>query len=178
MDYQIIRSNRKTISIQITPQGEIRIRCPRGMKKGEIQTFAEEHRDWIEKHLPKPEALALPGFTQEERALLARQASTDIPQRVARFAKRMGVTYGRITIRCQKTRWGSCSGSGNLNFNCLLMLTPESVRDYVVVHELCHRKEMNHGEAFWAEVAAVLPDYRENRKWLKDKGGDLIRRLS
>ena len=86
----------------------------------------------------------------------------------------MGVTYGKITIRHQKTRWGSCSGTGNLNFNCLLMLVPEQVLDYVVVHELCHRKEMNHSPRFWKEVEAIFPEYREARKWLKDHGGSLI----
>ena len=82
----------------------------------------------------------------------------------------MGVDYGRITIRNQKTRWGSCSAKGNLNFNCLLMLMPTEVIDYVVVHELCHLKEMNHSNAFWREVKQVLPDYRKQVKWLKDEG--------
>ena len=88
----------------------------------------------------------------------------------------MGVTYGRITIRNQKTRWGSCSSKGNLNFNCLLMLTPPEVIDYVVVHELCHRKEMNHSKAFWDEVAHVLPDYEKARLWLKTEGDMIMRR--
>ena len=96
---------------------------------------------------------------------------------LARFAALVGVTYGRITIRAQKSRWGSCSGKGNLNFNCLLMLCSEDVRDYVVVHELCHRKELNHSPRFWAEVEKVLPGYKVQRKWLKDNGGGLIRRL-
>ena len=76
------------------------------------------------------------------------------------------MTYGRITIRAQRSRWGSCSSKGNLNFNCLLMLTPSEIRDYVVVHELCHRIELNHSAYFWAEVARILPDYKECRKWL------------
>ena len=97
-----------------------------------------------------------------------------IPERVEYFAKVIGVTYGKITIRNQKTRWGSCSSKGNLNFNCLLMLAPSEVLDYVVVHELCHRKQMNHSKAFWLEVEKVLPIYKEVRKWLKEEGSQMI----
>ena len=93
------------------------------------------------------------------------------------FAPLVGVTYGRITIRSQHTLWGSCSSKGNLNFNCLLMLTPPEVLDYVVVHELCHRKEMNHSARFRAEVEHVLPDYEIQRKWLRENGTALIFRL-
>ena len=93
------------------------------------------------------------------------------------FSKRIGVDYGRITIRNQKTRWGSCSSKGNLNFNCLLMLTPPEVIDYVVVHELCHRKEMNHSKKFWAEVEKVIPNYRDSEKWLKNEGSKITGRL-
>jgi predicted metal-dependent hydrolase len=89
----------------------------------------------------------------------------------------MGVTYGRITVRSQKTRWGSCSSTGNLNFNCLLMLAPEQVVDYVVVHELCHRLHMNHSADFWKLVAAYLPDYARWRKWLKENGEELLSHL-
>ena len=89
----------------------------------------------------------------------------------------MQVDYGRITIRNQTGRWGSCSSTGNLNFNCLLMLAPTSVQDYVVVHELSHRRHMDHSAAFWQEVASVLPDYKKEEAWLKTEGKVLLMRM-
>ena len=178
MNYKILRSSRKTIAIQITPKGEVLVRCPSRMPKWQIQQFVDSKKSWIEAHLQKIASRpAQPKLTQQELKALAKQAKEDLAQRVARFAPLAGVSCGRITIRAQRTRWGSCSGKGNLNFNCLLMLAPEAVRDYVVVHELCHRKEMNHSQRFWQEVEAVLPDYRTPRKWLKDNGATLIARL-
>ena len=87
----------------------------------------------------------------------------------------MSVDYGRIPSAIR--RRGGSRSQGNLNFNCLLMLAPEDVRDYVVVHELCHRKEMNHSRRFWAEVVRVVPDYKEKERWLKENGPLLQRRL-
>ena len=101
-----------------------------------------------------------------------------IPQRTAYYAPLVKVSYGRITIRNQKSRWGSCSSKGNLNFNCLLMLMPPEVIDYVVVHELCHRLEMNHSERFWKEVERVLPDYKLRKKWLRENGDRIMRRMA
>ena len=115
-------------------------------------------------------------LSKEELQELVTQAVKLIPQKVHYYAQIIGVTYGRITIRNKRTRWGSCSGKGNLNFNCLLLLMPEEVLDYVVVHELCHRKEMNHSARFWEEVEKILPDYRQRRKWLKDNGGRIMDR--
>ena len=176
--YTLIRSARKTISIQITPAGEVLVRCPNRMAKREVQAFVDSKRSWIEKHLTQLEARPdLPSFTKAELQALAQQAKAELPDRVRHFAAMMGVTYGNITIRAQHTRWGSCSSKGNLNFNCLLMLMPPEVRDYVIVHELCHRKEMNHSQKFWAEVEKVLPDYKPHKKWLKDNGSQLIGRL-
>lgn len=174
--YRLIRSSRKTIAIQIRPDGEVIVRAPRRMPQAAIERFVASRQDWIGKHLPKQEE-ALPKFTSEELQALARKAKTVLPERTAYFAAKLHVTYGNITIRSQHTRWGSCSGKGNLNFNCLLMLAPEAVMDYVVVHELCHRKEMNHSARFWAEVEGILPDYRERRSWLKENGHRLIGRL-
>lgn len=176
--YQVIRSARKTIAIQITPEGDVVVRCPKRMAAGEVRRFVESKADWIGKHLERiAERADLPKFSREEIEALAKRALEVIPERTAYFAEKMGVSYGNITIRDQHTRWGSCSGKGNLNFNCLLVLAPPEVMDYVIVHELCHRREMNHSQRFWAEVESILPDYRERKKWLKDNGGALIGRL-
>lgn len=116
-------------------------------------------------------------FTMDEIQELANKAVVVIHEKVRKYAPLVGVDYGRITIRNQRTRWGSCSSIGNLNFNCLLMLFPEEVVDYVVVHELCHRKHMNHSKEFYAEVARVFPDYRRCQKWLKENGEMYVNRL-
>ena len=102
---------------------------------------------------------------RKQNRVLARQRIT---RRVEYFAPLVGVTYNRIFIKEQKTRWGSCSSLGNLNFNWKLILLNEELLDYVVVHELAHRKQMNHSPTFWAEVERVLPDYRERRRRLKE----------
>ena len=178
--YELIRSNRKNIALQIKSDGLIIVRAPLRMAAKDIQHFVDSKAAWIEKHLAVIQQRRNPveaAFTLEQLQQLANAAKQDIPRRVARFAALVGVTYGRITIRAQKSRWGSCSGKGNLDFNCLLMLCPEDVRDYVVVHELSHRKELNHSPRFWAEVEKVLPGYKVQRKWLKDNGGAIIRRL-
>ncbi len=180
----IKKSNRKSIAIQLDPGRNIIIRAPYQMPDAEIRRFYQSQKGWLETHIRKIEEqlakeaqAAEPELTDAEIRELALLAKADLPGRVSVFAKEIGVTYGRITIRNQKTRWGSCSSKGNLNFNCLLMLMPEGIRDYVVVHELCHRKEMNHSAAFWAEVERVMPDYRARRKWLKDHGDSYMRRM-
>lgn len=116
-------------------------------------------------------------FTEEEIEKMLKLAKQVIPEKVAYYARLMEVNYGRITIRKQKTRWGSCSLEGNLNFNCLLMMVPPEVLDYVVVHELCHRLEMNHSSRFWLQVENVIPNYRKPRKWLKEHGSWLMLRM-
>ena len=175
MEYRLSRSRRKTIAIQITREGVL-VRAPLGMPETVIRAFVDSKRSWIEKALQnRPETL--PAFTPEQLRELTDLAKKDLPGRAARLAPQLGVSYGRITLRHQKTRWGSCSGKKNLNFNCLLMLAPEYVREYVVIHELCHLREMNHSKKFWALVEGMMPDYREARKWLRTQGSALIRRL-
>ncbi len=174
--YEVIRSSRKTFAIQLTGDGRVLVRCPRQMTDAQIRTLVTQKSHWICTHLKKQEPV-LPPLSREELAALSHQAAQVFSERTAFFAQLAGVSYGRITIRCQKTRWGSCSSRGNLNFNCLLMLAPPEVLDYVVVHELCHRKQMNHSPAFWQEVARVMPDYQSRRQWLKAHGSALMARL-
>ena len=175
ISYKLIRSDRRSIGIQITAEGVV-VRAPKRMSDAEIDRFVQSKRAWIETHLAKVPT-AQPKFSGEEIHRLAEEALKRIPERVRHFAPLVGVTYGGITIRNQHTRWGSCSSKGNLNFNCLLMLTPDHVIDYVVVHELCHRLEMNHSARFWSQVEQVLPDYRQSLQWLKEHGQELIGRL-
>lgn len=180
-EIEIVRSSRKTMSLQIKPDGAIVVRAPKRLPEREIYRFVQEKADWIEKHMAKVqqanEAGELSPLSAAEIHALAQQALQVIPPRVQYYAARMRVTYGRITVRNQTTRWGSCSSQGNLNFNCLLMLAPVEILDYVIVHELAHRKQMNHSAAFWAEVEAVFPDYRQRVKWLKTNGATLLARM-
>lgn len=181
MDYKVIRSKRKTISIAVNEDG-VTVRAPYYASKSEIDDIVEKHRVWIRNRLKKIEERKeinenTEALSKEELKTLYEKAAKVIPERTAYFAEKIGVTYGRITIRCQKTRWGSCSSSGNLNFNCLLMLTPPQVLDSVVVHELCHRKEMNHSRRFYAEVYKVFPEYDKWNKWLKENGASIMARV-
>ena len=180
--YEVIRSRRKSISLEISRQGRILVRAPLSMRDAEIARFVSGKEEWIRTHLEEVrqirEQASGQRLTGEEIRALADRARREIPPRVEMFARKAGVSYGRITIRNQKSRWGSCSSRGNLNFNCLLMLAPPGVTDYVIVHELCHRIEMNHSARFWAEVERVMPDYRVPRKWLKDHGSGIMARMT
>ena len=182
VEYTIIRSSRRTMSIEIKPDGRMLLRIPYRVSDAEAKRFVESKADWIRKTLTKIEESNEenpPGekFSEPELKIIKKKAKKEIASLVDYYAPKIGVTYGRIAIRAQRTLWGSCTAEGNLNFNCLLVLLPERVMRYVVVHELCHRKEMNHSKRFWAEVGKVLPDYKALRKQLKDEGTNLLERL-
>ena len=185
IEYIFVRSNRKTIGIQIKPDGSVILRAPARCSKAYAEQFLYEKQDWIEKARKRvlakqKEAANVPApkpFTAEELSEMKALAAKVIPGLVREVSSEMGVTYGRITIRAQKTRWGSCSSKGNLNFNCLLMKMPENVIRYVVVHELAHRRHMNHSKAFWNEVAKYQPSYKDDKIKLRAAGNELIKRL-
>ena len=177
ISYRICRSRRKTLAIKIIREGVL-VYAPYRIKEEVIRRFVESKWGWIERKLEaQAKRPVYPPLSPEELKGLRNQSRRVLSEKAAFFAKQLGVSYQKISIRSQRTRWGSCSGKGNLNFNCLLMLAPESVQDYVVVHELCHLREMNHGAAFWALVESVLPNYRQQKAWLKENGTALIERL-
>lgn len=218
VSYEVVRSDRKTMAIQIRKDGLVVVRVPRYASSAAVERFVEEHSGWIGKHyqtvcerLRQKEAfrwedgarLLLFGepvrltvrvdqgarqvsaswkekeltvvTTRQEEGLIETivknwyrvMAKRYIGQRVQEYAKLMDVNYNRICIREQSTRWGSCSAKGNLNFNWKLLHMPPRVLDYVVVHELAHRFEMNHSERFWAVVGRYMPDYQEQRRRLR-----------
>lgn len=175
----IKRSRRRSLEIEISKSKEVIVRAPLRTPNSEIRAFIQEHKEWIQDSLKKAKAQELAyqdhlreigadkPYTEEELLQMKKDARKILPSRCEYYAPLMGVSYNRIAIKAQRSRWGSCSTKKNLNFNCLLMLCPEEIQDYVVVHELSHLKEMNHSPAFWAEVGKILPDYKKRRRWLR-----------
>ncbi len=169
----VIRSARKSIGLQVQEDGEAFLRIPNRLSARALQDFLTREQLWIWQKVDQmqsrikqretTDATPVDQLTPEELEKIKEK----IGSRVSYYSKIMGVTVGRITIRNQKTRWGSCSSKGNLNFNYQLYYLPEELLDYVVIHELAHRRHMNHSADFWAEVETYCPDYKERRKVLQ-----------
>lgn len=179
---EVRRSKRKSATIKITADMQIVVYVPLYVSDNEIERMVISKSKWIDEHMLKvqstiDERSKLEKITFEQIKELADQAVEYIPKRVKYYAEKENFVYNKITIKNLVSRWGSCSTKGNLNFNCLLMLTPDYVIDYIVVHELCHLREMNHSEKFWAEVEKIMPDYQRAELWLKQNGGNLISRM-
>ncbi len=168
MEYKVIYSDRKTLSLSVKDANLI-VRAPRRTPEAKIKEAILSHRDWIEKHIstqleraqnhPEPKESEIPALRERARALLSAKTKY--------YAEIMGLKYGRITITGAKTRFGACSSKGNISYSYRLFDYPEEAVDYVVVHELSHLVEMNHSERFYKIVESVLPDYKERRKLLK-----------
>ncbi len=170
LEYAIVWSGRKTLSLQVKRDGSVIVRCPSWMPAARVKSFAEDHADWIMQRVKdaREQLEDRPIFTETEIHQYREKARKVLTAKVQFWAGQMGITYGRIAIRQQTTRWGSCSSKGNLNFNWALVLVPEALQDYVVVHELAHRREMNHSPRFWSLVGQYIPDYAVRRKQLKE----------
>ena len=170
----VIRSARKSLGLEVRDANTVLARIPTRVSDRELKAFVENHRSWI---LEKTEVMA---EREEKRKstpapppeLLSKtyrmKIQLKIGKRVRHYCEAMGVTVGYVTVKNQKTRWGSCSAKGNVNFNYQLAFLPDELLDYVVIHELAHRRHMNHSRAFWAEVEKYCPDYLERREQLKE----------
>ncbi len=175
------KSHRKSYALEIQPGGKVILKVPTHPSIQFISQFLTEKEKWIKLKYQEQCELEIQkkeqGITVQQKKALEeryrRAAQEYIPKRVAFFQTFVGGSYERITIRDQKTRWGSCSSKGTLSFNWRLMLAPPTVLDYVVVHELCHLTHMNHSKEFWLAVEEVMPDYKKYRNWLKENGNKL-----
>ena len=170
----VIRSARKSLGLEVRDANTVLARIPTRVSDRELKAFVENHRSWI------LEKTAVMAEREEKRKstpaplpeLLSKtdrmKIQLKIGKRVRHYCEAMGVTVGYVTVKNQKTRWGSCSAKGNVNFNYQLAFLPDELLDYVVIHELAHRRHMNHSRAFWAEVEKYCPDYLERREQLKE----------
>ncbi len=226
MQYQLIKSKRKTIAISFDRDGNLVVKAPWYVSDREIERFVASKEEWIlatakrlamqkkKKEEGRPqlmngdqlpflnERLMLSVFREEssrcrvkkagDRLLLfvpyeadydvrrtaiekwyRKMAAQWIRERAMLFAGVMQVSFSEIHIKDQKSRWGSCSGLSNLNFSFRLMLAPEAVAEYVVIHELCHLRYMDHSQNFWQMVETFCPDYKVRKKWLAEHGNEL-----
>ena len=168
-----INPKSRYLRIRIQPGGEVVVTVPKNVSSSVVEKFLQDKNDWIQKKVklmeeyPKTTRLTL---SRKEIATLKIKALTFIEERLAHFNVKYGYKWNTITVRQQKTRWGSCSKKGNLNFNYKIALLPEHLADYIVVHELCHLGEFNHSDRFWILVSQTIPDYKERRRELKTKG--------
>ncbi len=168
VEYDIVYSGRRTLSLCIK-DGKLIVRAPYGATREKIDEALASHENWINQNMERQnnKRERFERLTEADIDNLKTAARDILPKKVAYFAERMGIKYGRITITSAKTRFGSCSSDGDLSFSYRLMTYPNEAIDYVVVHELAHIKEMNHSPSFYSVIAEQLPDYKERKKLLK-----------
>ena len=168
MEYRVVYSKRKTISISIENCAPV-VKAPIGTDEATVRTILQKHSAWIAKHveMQKKKAQRFADLTPDRIKNLKREAKRYFTEKTEHYAKIMGISYGRISITSAQKRFGSCSSEGNICYSYRLMLYPEEAREYVIVHELAHRKEMNHSPRFYSIVAAVMPDYKYRKRLLK-----------
>ena len=168
--YELIRSRRRTLALEITRDCRVLVRAPLRLSQAKIDAFVESHTVWIQTHLEQQRqrmGSAPPPPTPADIAALKAKARAILPEKVAYWSEKMGVRPTGLKITTARKRYGSCSGKNSLCFSCFLMGCPEEATDLVVVHELCHIKEKNHGPRFYALLGQYLPDYKERKKLLK-----------
>ena len=168
-EYQLTFADRKTLALSIKKDLSVVVRAPFGVPKHQIDRFVLKHSTWIEQHLEARKAwmLAEHSLSQEQITSIKQFAANVMREKTHRFSEKMGVYPTGISITDAATRFGSCSAKNRICFSWRLLLYPEMAVDYVVVHELAHIRHKNHGKAFYAKVAQIMPDYRQSAALLK-----------
>jgi predicted metal-dependent hydrolase len=167
-EYYFVRHRRaRRYLLRVDPDGRIRVTIPRGGSRREADAFALRNRAWITAQLSR---VRPPAVTAEAQRAWRARAKAVLPERLFELAERHGCAVKAVSIRSQKTRWGSCGRNGHISLNWRLMLMPEWVRDYVLVHELMHLRRLDHSPKYWRLVEAACPDYRLARQWLRTHG--------
>ena len=168
--YELIRSRRRTLALEITRDCRVLVRAPLRLSQAKIDAFVESHTVWIQAHLEQQRqrmTSAPPPPTEADITALKAKARAILPGKVAYWSEKMGIRPTGLKITAARKRYGSCSGKNSLCFSCFLMDCPEEAIDLVVVHELCHIREKNHGPRFYALLGQYLPDYKERKKLLR-----------
>ncbi len=167
--YELIRSDRRTMSVEVDSAGCVRVRAPRSMPKWRIDAFVQDRLEWIKGAMARQSRRQekLPHIEETDKPLYVKRAKAILPGKIEQYARRMGVQPTGLTVTSAKTRFGSCSGKNRLSFSWRLMAYPEAAIDYVVVHELAHIRYKDHSRAFYGFIESVLPDYRDRIKLLK-----------
>jgi predicted metal-dependent hydrolase len=156
--------------IRVRPDGAVRVTLPRWGSKREAMAFVARQESWIAQQRERradERRQTGPLVPADQVQQLRAQARRELPLRLHELARRLGLLVARVSIRNQRWRWGSCSRDGHICLNWRLVVMPESVRDYVLIHELMHLKRLDHSPAFWKLVAAACPDYQAARAWLR-----------
>lgn len=167
IEYELRRSRRRTLSIEVNREAKLIVRAPLKMPLYRIESFVASHKAWIEEKQKKVLQNKLPEPTDAEIELLKQQAKDTLVPLTEYYAKIMGVEYTDVGITGAKTRYGSCSKKGSINYSRRVMLQQRETWDYIVVHELCHLIHFNHSKEFWQTVEKYLPDYKNRKAKLK-----------
>lgn len=157
--------------MRVRPDGDLRVTIPRGGSKAEAARFAERHLEWARKQRARVLAAKRPAALDRELRL---RAMRELPRQLLALAAQLGLSVRKVTIRNQRSRWGSCSSTGHISLNFRLLLMPDPVREYILIHELMHMRQANHSIRFWRLVEAACPAFREAERWLKKHGASLF----
>jgi predicted metal-dependent hydrolase len=165
-DYHIVRMRRKSIALHLLKDGTLEVRAPYRVSEKILADFVENKKRWVEKaKIRQSQAVTLPVFSPDDLVLIRENTNKKVHAFVDCFP---GLKPTKINIRKQKSVWGTCNKKGVISINAFCSLLPEPLFEYIMVHELCHLKELNHSTRFWAHVSGYVPDWKEKRTALKN----------